>query len=126
MEKLFIFYKYLQLLGGILWLILPQLAVCGIFVLAIIAFIDTVWLERLVLIIFSGVVLYSLYIQIGEHVEKETIKAIKKLEKQKAEIAKGTYKGGLFVKEPTLKEGIRNWAKAIFWLGLFLLALKFF
>ena len=49
-----------------------------------------------------------------------------KLEKQKAEIAKGTYKGGLFVKVPTLKEGIWNWTKALFWLGLFLLMLKFF
>jgi len=54
------------------------------------------------------------------------MKAVEKREKQKAEIAKGTYKGGLFLKVPTLKEGIWNWAKAIFWLGLFLLMLKYF
>ena len=67
-----------------------------------------------------------MYDDIALHVQKETTKVVAKREKQKAEIAKGTYKGGMFLKVPTLKEGIWNWAKAFFWLGLFLLMLKYF
>ncbi len=69
---------------------------------------------------------YSFYLQICEYVQKETTKAVEKLEKQKAEIAKGNYKGGMYFEDPTLKEGIWNWTKALFWVGLFLLSLKYF
>ena len=130
MENIFVFFgvlgAFLQLLGGILWIVLPQLAMGGVFIIAIRVLIDTDWLQWLLIIMLVGGVFYSLYIQINEYVQKETMKAVEKREKQKAEIAKGTYKGGMFLKVPTLKEGIWNWAKAIFWLGLFLLALKFY
>jgi|TARA_B110000977_G_C11013977_1_gene468752 hypothetical protein len=126
LEKLFIFYRFLQLLGGILWIALPQLAMGGVFIIAIRVLIDTNWLQWLVIIMLVGGVFYSLYLQINEYVQKETMKVLEKVEKQKTEIAKGTYKGGMFLKVPTLKEGIWNWTKAIFWVGLFLLALKYF
>ena len=64
---------------------------------------------------FSRGLFYSIYDDVALHVQKEAMKAVEKREKQKAEIAKGTYKGGMFLKVPTLKEGIWNWAKAIFW-----------
>ncbi len=130
MENIVVFFgvlgAFLKLLGGILWIVLPQLAMGGVFIIAIRVLIDTNWLQWLVIIMLVGGVLYSLYIQINEYVQKETTKVVAKREKQKAEIAKGTYKGGMFLKVPTLKEGIWNWAKAIFWLGLFLLMLKYF
>ena len=130
MENIVVFFgvlgAFLKLLGGILWIVLPQLAMGGVFIIAIRVLIDTNWLQCLVIIVLVGGVFYSLYIQINEYVQKEAMKAVEKREKQKAEIAKGTYKGGLFLKVPTLKEGIWNWAKAIFWLGLFLLMLKYF
>ena len=129
-ENIVVFFgvlgAFLQLLGGILWIVLPQLAMGGVFIIAIRVLIDTNWLQWLVIIMLVGGVLYSLYIQINEYVQKETTKVVAKREKQKAEIAKGTYKGGMFLKVPTLKEGIWNWAKAFFWLGLFLLMLKYF
>ena len=126
MEKLFIFYKFLQLFVGTIRAILPQLVVAGIIIIGIIKFVDTTWLRWLLLIMFGGALYYSVQEDIALHVQKEAMKAVEKREKQKAEIAKGTYKGGLFMKVPTLKEGIWNWAKAIFWLGLFLLTLKFY
>ena len=126
MEKLFIFYRFLQLFVGTIRAVLYQLVVAGIIIIGIIKFVDTTWLRWLLLIMFSGGLFYSMYDDIALHVQKETTKAVAKREKQKAEIAKGTYKGGMFLKVPTLKEGIWNWAKAIFWLGLFLLMLKFF
>ena len=118
-ENIVVFFgvlgAFLQLLGGILWIVLPQLAMGGVFIIAIRVLIDTNWLQWLVIIMLVGGVLYSLYIQINEYVQKETTKVVAKREKQKAEIAKGTYKGGLFLKIPTKKEAIWNWAKAIFW-----------
>ena len=120
-------------LGALLDLILKtikavffQVVIGAIIIILIIKFVDTTWLRWLLLIMFGGALYYSVKEDIALHVQKETMKAVKKREKQKAEIAKGTYKGGLFLKVPTLKEGIWNWAKAIFWLGLFLLALKFY
>ena len=98
----------------------------GIFVISIRVLIDTNWLQWLVIIIFVLGFFYSFYLQICEYVQKETTKAVEKLEKQKAEIAKGNYKGGMYFEVPTLKEGIWNWTKALFWVGLFLLSLKYF
>ena len=127
MEKLFVFYRFLQLLAGIFFrIILPGLAMLGIFVISIRALIDTNWLQWLVIIIFVLGFFYSFYLQICEYVQKETTKAVEKLEKQKAEIAKGNYKAGMHFEVPTLKEGIWNWTKALFWVGLFLLSLKYF
>ena len=116
----------MQLIEGAIRAVLPQLVVGGIIIIGIIKFVDTTWLRWLILIMFSGGLFYSMYDDIVLHIQKETTKVVAKREKQKAEIAKGTYKGGMFLKVPTLKEGIWNWAKAIFWLGLFLLALKFY
>ena len=125
MEKIYIFYRFLQLIVGAIRAVLPQLVVGGIIIILIIKFVDTTWLKWLLLIMSGGALFYSIYDDIALHVQKETTKAVNKLEKQKAEIAKGTYEGDMFIKDPTLKEGIWNWAKAIFWLGLFLLVLKF-
>ena len=118
MENIFVFFgvlgAFLQLFGGILWIVLPQLAMGGVFIIAIRVLIDTDWLQWLLIIMLVGGVFYSLYIQINEYVQKETMKAVEKREKQKDEIAKGTYKGGLFLN----KEGIWNSVKAIFLLCL--------
>jgi len=130
MENIVVFFGAL---GALLDLILKtikavffQVVIGAIIIILIIKFVDPTWLRWLLLIMFSGGLYYSVKEDIVLHVQKETTKVVAKREKQKAEIAKGTYKGGLFLKVPTLKEGIWNWAKAIFWLGLFLLMLKYF
>ena len=130
MENIVVFFGAL---GALLDLILKtikavffQVVIGAIIIILIIKFVDTTWLRWLILIMFSGGLFYSMYDDIVLHIQKETTKAVAKREKQKAEIAKGTYKGGMFLKVPTLKEGIWNWTKAIFWVGLFLLALKYF
>ena len=116
----------LDLILGTIKSVFFQIVIGAIIIIAIIKFVDTTWLRWLLLIMFGGALYYSVKEDIALHVQKETTKAVAKREKQKAEIAKGTYKGGMFLKVPTLKEGIWNWAKAIFWLGLFLLMLKYF
>ena len=116
----------LDLILGTIKSVFFQIVIGAIIIILIIKFIDTTWVRWLLLIMFSGGLFYSIYGDIALHVQKETTKVVEKREKQKAEIAKGTYKGGMFLKVPTLKEGIWNWAKAIFWLGLFLLMLKYF
>ena len=116
----------LDLILGTIKSVFFQIVIGAIIIILIIKFIDTTWVRWLLLIMFSGGLFYSIYDDVNLHVQKEAMKAVEKREKQKAEIAKGTYKGGLFLKVPTLKEGIWNWAKAIFWLGLFLLMLKYF
>ena len=116
----------LDLILGTIKSVFFQIVIGAIIIILIIKFIDTTWVRWLLLIMFSGGLFYSMYDDIVLHIQKETTKAVAKREKQKAEIAKGTYKGGMFLKVPTLKEGIWNWAKAIFWLGLFLLMLKYF
>ncbi len=123
--KIYIFDKFLDLIVGAIKVVLFRLVFGFIIIVLIIKFVDTTWLKWLLLIMSGGALFYSIYDDIALHVQKEASKAVKKLEKQKAEIAKGTYKGGMFIKVPTLKEGIWNWAKAIFWLSLFLLVLIF-
>ena len=117
---------FLDLIHGAIKAVFFRIVIGVIIITLIIKFVDPTWLRWLLLIMFSGGLFYSIYGDIALHVQKETTKVVEKREKQKAEIAKGTYKGGMFLKVPTLKEGIWNWAKALFWLGLFLLMLKFF
>ena len=130
MENIVVFFgvlnAFLDLILGTIKAVFFQVVIGAIIIILIIKFVDTTWLRWLLLIMFGGALYYSVKEDIALHVQKETMKAVEKREKQKAEIAKGTYKGGLFLKVPTLKEGIWNWAKAFFWLGLFLLMLKYF
>ena len=130
MENIVVFFgvlnAFLDLILGTIKAVFFQVVIGAIIIILIIKFIDTTWVRWLLLIMFSGGLFYSIYDDVNLHVQKEAMKAVERREKQKAEIAKGTYKGGMFLKVPTLKEGIWNWAKAIFWLGLFLLMLKFF
>mgnify|MGYP001319603537 CR=1 FL=1 len=130
MENIVVFFgvlnAFLDLILGTIKAVFFQVVIGAIIIILIIKFVDTTWLRWLILIMFSGGLFYSMYDDIALYVQKETTKVVAKREKQKAEIAKGTYKGGMFLKVPTLKEGIWNWAKAIFWLGLFLLMLKYF
>ena len=129
MENIVVFFgvlnAFLDLIQGAIKAVFFRIVIGGIIIILIIKFVDTTWLRWLLLIMFSGGLFYSIYDDVNLHVQKEAMKAVAKREKQKAEIAKGTYKGGMFLKVPTLKEGIWNWAKAIFWLGLFLLMLKY-
>ena len=117
---------FLDLIHGAIKAVFFRIVIGAIIIILIIKFVDPTWLRWLLLIMSGGGLFYSIYGDIALHVQKETTKVVAKREKQKAEIAKGTYKGGMFLKVPTLKEGIWNWAKAIFWLCLFLLALKYF
>ena len=117
---------FLDLIHGAIKAVFFRIVIGAIIIILIIKLVDPTWLRWLLLIMFSGGLYYSVKEDIVLHVQKETSKVVAKREKQKAEIAKGTYKGGIFLKVPTLKEGIWNWAKALFWLGLFLLMLKFF
>ena len=105
----------LDLILGTIKSVFFQIVIGAIIIILIIKFIDTTWVRWLLLIMFSGGLFYSIYDDVNLHVQKEAMKAVEKREKQKAEIAKGTYKGGLFLKIPTKKEAIWNWAKAIFW-----------
>ena len=129
-ENIVVFFgvlnAFLDLILGTIKAVFFQIIIGAIIIILIIKFVDTTWLRWLLLIMFSGGLFYSIYDDVNLHVQKEAMKAVERREKQKAEIAKGTYKGGMFLKVPTLKEGIWNWAKAIFWLGLFLLMLKYF
>ena len=129
-ENIVVFFAvlnaFLDLIHGAIKAVFFRVVIGGTIIILIIKFVDPTWLRWLLLIMFSGGLFYSIYGDITLHVQKETTKAVAKREKQKAEIAKGTYKGGIFLKVPTLKEGIWNWAKALFWLGLFLLMLKLF
>jgi hypothetical protein len=129
-ENIVVFFgvlnAFLDLILGTIKAVFFQIIIGAIIIILIIKFVDTTWLRWLLLIMFSGGLFYSIYDDVNLHVQKEAMKAVEKREKQKAEIAKGTYKGGMFLKVPTLKEGIWNWAKAFFWLGLFLLMLKYF
>ena len=129
-ENIVVFFgvlnAFLDLIHGAIKAVFFRVVIGGTIIILIIKFVDPTWLRWLLLIMFSGGLFYSIYGDIALHVQKETTKVVEKREKQKAEIAKGTYKGGMFLKVPTLKEGIWNWAKAFFWLGLFLLALKFY
>ena len=127
-EDVFVFFgvlnAFLDLILGIIKSVFFQILVAVIIIISIIKFVDATWLKWLLLIMFGGAFYYSVKEDIASYVQKETMKAIKKREKQKTEIAKGTYKGDSFFKIPTKKEAIWNWAKAIFWLGLFLIMLK--
>ena len=105
----------LDLILGTIKSVFFQIVIGAIIIILIIKFIDTTWVRWLLLIMFSGGLFYSIYDDVNLHVQKEAMKAVEKREKQKDEIAKGTYKGGLFLKMPTKKEAIWNWAKAIFW-----------
>ena len=129
-ENIVVFFAvlnaFLDLINGAIKAVFFRIVIGAIIIILIIKFVDTTWLRWLLLIMSGGGLFYSIYGDITLHVQKETSKVVARREKQKAEIAKGTYKGGLFLKVPTLKEGIWNWAKAIFWLGLFLLMLKYF
>ena len=129
-ENIVVFFAvlnaFLDLIHGAIKAVFFRIVIGGTIIILIIKFVDPTWLRWLLLIMFSGGLFYSIYDDIALHVQKETTKVVEKREKQKAEIAKGTYKGGMYLKVPTLKEGIWNWAKAIFWLGLFLLMLKYF
>ena len=117
---------FLDLIHGAIKAVFFRIVIGAIIIILIIKLVDPTWLRWLLLIMSGGGLFYSMYDDIVLHVQKETSKVVAKREKQKAEIAKGTYKGGLFLKVPTKKEAIWNWAKTIFWLGLFLLMLKYF
>ena len=117
---------FLDLIHGAIKAVFFRIVIGAIIIILIIKFVDPTWLRWLLLIMFSGGLYYSVKEDIALHVQKETTKVVAKREKQKAEIAKGTYKGGMFLKVPTLKEGIWNLAKTFFWLGLLLLLFKYF
>ena len=104
----------LDLILGTIKSVFFQIVIGAIIIILVIKFIDTTWVRWLLLIMFSGGLFYSIYDDVNLHVQKEAMKAVEKREKQKAEIAKGTYKGGLFIN----KESIWNSVKAIFLLCL--------
>ena len=117
---------FLDLIHGAIKAVFFRIVIGAIIIILIIKLVDPTWLRWLLLIMFSGGLYFLVKEDIALHVQKETTKVVAKREKQKAEIAKGTYKGGMFLKVPTLKEGIWNWAKTFFWLGLLLLLFKYF
>ncbi len=118
MENIVVFFgvlnAFLDLILGTIKAVFFQVVIGAIIIILIIKFVDTTWLRWLILIMFSGGLFYSMYDDIVLHIQKETTKVVAKREKQKAEIAKGTYKGGLFIN----KESIWNSVKAIFLLCL--------
>ena len=117
-ENIVVFFgvlnAFLDLILGTIKAVFFQVVIGAIIIILIIKFVDTTWLRWLLLIMFGGALYYSVKEDIALYVQKEAMKAVEKREKQKAEIAKGTYKGGLFLN----KEGIWNSVKAIFLLCL--------
>ena len=117
-ENIVVFFgvlnAFLDLIHGAIKAVFFRIVIGAIIIILIIKFVDTTWLRWLILIMFSGGLFYSMYDDIVLHIQKETTKAVAKREKQKAEIAKGTYKGGLFIN----KESIWNSVIAIFLLCL--------
>mgnify|MGYP000035241869 CR=1 FL=1 len=118
-ENIVVFFgvlnAFLDLIHGAIIAVFFRIVIGAIIIILIIKLVDPTWLRWLLLIMFSGGLYYSVKEDIALHVQKETTKVVAKREKQKAEMAKGTYKGGLFLKIPTKKEAIWNWAKTIFW-----------
>ena len=125
MQKLYLILKYLDLVEGAIWFVKFHL-IFGFIVIALITkFVDIIWLKWLLLFISGGTLFYSIKDDVALYIRDEAVKAVEKLDKQQREIAKGTYKGGIFIKNPTLKEVLLNWFKAIIYLALFILLLRF-
>ena len=100
MEKIYIFFKTLELILGAIKSVLFEIAIGSLIIILIINFVDTTWLRWLLLIMFGGALFYSVYDDLVLYFKEELIKTLSKDKK-------------LVV--PTKKEAIWNWAKAIFW-----------
>ena len=125
MQKLYLLLKYLGLVEGAIWFVKFHLIFGFIAIVLITKFVDIIWLKWLLLFISGGTLFYSIKDDIALYIRDETRKAVEKLDKQQEEITKGTYKGGIFIKNPTLNEGLFSWFKAIIYLALFILLLRF-
>ena len=102
-EKIYIFFRMLDLILNAIKSVLFQIAIGFIIIISIIKFVDTIWLKWLLLVMIGGALFYSVYDDLVLYLRKEFIKTLSKEKK---------------IVTPTLKEGILNWAKATFWLCL--------
>ncbi len=102
-EKIYIFFRMLDLILDAIKSVLFQIAIGFIIIISIIKFVDTTWLRWLLLVMSGGALFYSVYDDLVLYLRKEFIKTLSKEKK---------------IVTPTLKEGIWNWAKAIFWVCL--------
>ena len=128
--NILVFFKALGLLFRAILSAWFTIAYWVIIIFFILKFINIIWLKWVLLFFSGGGFCYSVYDVIAEYVHKETGKALKSEGRLKTDIKNDAFNpndnyGGMNINVPTLKEGIWNWAKAIFWVGLFLFSLKF-
>ena len=97
-----------------------SIVVAIIIIFIIYKYVNITWLKWILIIFTSGGFFYSIYDDVALFIHNETTKALINLDRLKKDIKdnkrdpKDDY-GGLVMKEPTLKDGLINWAKTIFW-----------
>ena len=108
-----------------------SIAIAIIIIFIIYKYVNITWLKWILIIFTSGGFFYSIYDDVALFIHNETTKALINLDRLKKDIKdnkrdpKDDY-GGLVMKEPTLKDGLINWAKTIFWGLLLYLLIKYF
>lgn len=124
MLNILAFFKALGLLIRAIKASWFSIAIAIIIIFIIYKYVNITWLKWILIIFTSGGFFYSIYDDVSLFVHNETTKALINLDRLKKDIKdnkkdpKDDY-GGLVIKEPTLKDGLINWAKAIF-MGLLL------
>ena len=108
-----------------------SIVVAIIIIFIIYKYVNITWLKWILIIFTSGGFFYSIYDDVALFIHNETTKTLINLDRLKKDIKdnkrdpKDDY-GGLVMKEPTLKDGLINWAKTIFWGLLLYLLIKYF
>ena len=108
-----------------------SIVVAIIIIFIIYKYVNITWLKWILIIFTSGGFFYSIYDDVALFIHNETTRALINLDRLKKDIKdnkrdpKDDY-GGLVMKEPTLKDGLINWAKTIFMCLLLYLLIKYF
>ena len=69
-EKIYIFFRMLDLILDAIKSVLFQIAIGFIIIISIIKFVDTTWLRWLLLVMFGGALFYSVYDDLVLYLEK--------------------------------------------------------
>ena len=80
-EKIYIFFRMLDLILDAIKSVLFQIAIGFIIIISIIKFVDTTWLRWLLLVMFGGALFYSVYDDLVLYFRKELIKTLSKEKK---------------------------------------------
>ena len=130
MLNILAFFKVLGLLFRAIRASWFSIAIAITIIFIIYKYVNITWLKWILIIFTSGGFFYSIYDDVALFIHNETTKALINLDRLKKDIKdnkqdpKDDY-GGLVMKEPTLKDGLINWAKAIFMCLLLYLLIKY-